>query len=167
MSVKVESNGEYSLTDSLDSSYDVMAYFDDSMESTGWGVLEVKIQNLTGDGKTDERRAYAAGIAEGYLTSKQIYYTYVNTVNTSIWDFSESVPSVLTEFVNGQASWMAEQVEANANKDDFWLYAGILQSQLAGLQYGYNLSAATNGVPTFNDSWPFYFLNIAGDLLGK
>ena len=54
----------------------------------------------------------------------------------------------------------------NSNPTDpFWQYANIVQSQLEGLWYGYNLTAVSNGVPIFTDMWPVQYLNLIGDLI--
>ena len=71
---------------------------------------------------------------------------------------------ILQKFMNEQAQYMDQAIKANRNVT-FWQYADLLREQLSGLQYGYNLTAKANGVPTYTDSWPFVFLNLVGDLL--
>merc|ERR1719229_1598394 len=70
----------------------------------------------------------------------------------------------LTKFMDNQTAYENMMIKNNP-KDPFWMYADGLQSQLAGLQYGYNLTAKENGVPTYKSSWPFVYLNLVGDLI--
>lgn len=163
ISVFIESNGELRIESGLSPQGDVTSYFDDGMNTTGWGVLEVKINpNTSAD---DTALMYAAGYAEGYLTSKQIYQTYQNTINASgLWNFVDGPTPELVTFMDEQKSYMASMIEKNTD-DPFWQYANLLNEQIAGLQAGYNASAAKYGVPTYNSSWPFEFLNLVGDLL--
>ena len=101
----------------------------------------------------------AAGLAEGYLTSKGIHQLYENTKKTSLWDFTNGPDENLTKFMEEQEQYMKSMIAQNP-QDPFWKYASLLQRQLEGLQIGYNLTALTNGIPIYKDSWPFKFLNM-------
>ena len=50
--------------------------FQDNLESTGWGILNVE----TNPAFSDAKQAYGAGIVEGFLTSTHIYNTFYNVV---------------------------------------------------------------------------------------
>ena len=165
LSITIQSDGSLEIDSSLDSTADVEAIYIDSMNETGWDILEIKINVIKHSySVTDNQRAFAAGVAEGYLTSLPIYQTYQNIINTSFWDFTDGPEPNLVEFLDEQSTYMNEQISQNQN-DSFWQYAALLQQQLSGLQYGYNLTAPNYDIPTYNDSWPFQFLNLAGDLL--
>ena len=101
----------------------------------------------------------AAGLAEGYLTSKGIHQLYENTKKTSLWDFTNGPDDNLTTFMEAQEKYMDSMIAQNPH-DPFWKYAALLQRQLEGLQMGYNLTALVNGLPIYKDSWPFKFLNM-------
>eukprot|EP00163_Fabomonas_tropica_P027867 TRINITY_DN549_c0_g1_i11.p1 TRINITY_DN549_c0_g1~~TRINITY_DN549_c0_g1_i11.p1 ORF type:complete len:121 (+),score=25.30 TRINITY_DN549_c0_g1_i11:156-518(+) len=45
------------------------ASFQDTQNSTGWGVLNIKTDSSTG---TDKEQLYAAGVAEGTLTAPRV-----------------------------------------------------------------------------------------------
>lgn len=166
LSITINKDGTWKLEeDKLDSTADIEAMYVEGMNSTGWDILEVKINVIKrAYTVTDNQRMFAAGLAEGYLTSLGIYQTYKNIENTSLWDFTRGPPKNLQKFMDDQASYMNEQINKNKN-DPFWQYADLLREQLSGLQYGYNLSAPLYYIPTYFDSWPFVFLNLVGDLL--
>ena len=165
LSIVIEENGELRISEQLNPNADVEAFFTDSMNATGWGVLEVKINVIKhAYAITDAQRMFAAGVAEGYLTSRGIFQTYSNIQNTSFWDFTDGPQPNLVAFLDEQQKFMDTQIAANPN-EPFWQYAALLKQQLSGLHFGYNLSAPSHAVPTFTDSWPFVFLNLVGDLL--
>ena len=165
LSIIIQDDGTLKVSETLNPSADVEAYFIDAMNETGWGTLEVKINVIKRSYPvSDSQRMFAAGAAEGYLTSLGIHQIYQNILNTSIWDFTNGPPDNLKKFISDQQDYMMKMV--SQNKDDpFWQYADLLNYQLGGLQYGYNLTAPSNNIPTHSDSWPFVFLNLVGDLL--
>ncbi|ETO06411.1 hypothetical protein RFI_30985, partial [Reticulomyxa filosa] len=175
VSVLINGNqNTYQVVEGIAPNADVTASYMDGMSSVGWGLLNVTITNKQGTSISDPQRMYAAGLAEGYLTSVRIYEIYMNTYNVSgLWDFTNGPSATLREFLNTQQQYMDSQIEAHSSNDQFWWYAKLLQEQFNGLWYGYNLSITEgyvkqqNGsmVPIFNDSWPLQFLNLVGDLL--
>ena len=112
-------DGSYSIKDGLSSDADVEAYFIDSCMTTGWGRLHVQINDVSSSSATNGEKMFAAGIAEGYLTSKQIYETYTNLVNTSFWDFTNGPSTKLQDFINTQLTWENEMI-ANNTDDPYW-----------------------------------------------
>eukprot|EP00484_Ammonia_sp_Unknown_P028596 CAMPEP_0197037422 /NCGR_PEP_ID=MMETSP1384-20130603/14642_1 /TAXON_ID=29189 /ORGANISM="Ammonia sp." /LENGTH=534 /DNA_ID=CAMNT_0042467725 /DNA_START=20 /DNA_END=1621 /DNA_ORIENTATION=- len=165
LSITIQSDGSLKISETLDSSADVEAIYTEAMNETGWDILEVKINVIQhAYSVSDNQRMFAAGVAEGYFTSLGIYQLYTNIQNTSFWDYTNGPPQNLQTFMQQQATYMNQQIAKNPT-DPFWQYADLLRQQLSGLQYGYNLTAASNGVPTYTDSWPFVFLNLVGDLL--
>ena len=165
ISIVIEQDGKFTVSEHLNPNADVEAFFTDGMNETGWGVLEVKINVVKHSyAVSDAQRMFAAGVAEGYLTSLGIYQLYTNIQNTSFWDFTDGPQPNLVKFMKDQQNYMDRQIASNPD-DPFWQYAALLPQQLSGLQFGYNLTAASHGIPTYTDSWPFVFLNLVGDLL--
>ena len=165
LSIIIQADGTLKLSEELNPSADVEAYFVDAMNETGWGTLEVKMNTIKRSYSiSDSQRMFAAGVAEGYLTSLGIHQIYQNIQNTSLWDFTSGPPDNLQKFMTEQQNYMCKMISQN-KEDPFWQYADLLNYQLSGLQHGYNLTAPLNGIPTYMDSWPFVFLNLVGDLL--
>eukprot|EP01084_Bolivina_argentea_P095043 170870_1 len=167
LSITIQPDGTLKVYESLDSTADVQAYYTNEMNQTGWGTLEVKINIIKRSyAVSDTQRMFAAGVAEGYLTSLQIHQHYQNLKNTSFWDFTNGAPTDLIQFMGEQDNYMIEMINQAENKyDPFWQYANLLRYQLSGLQSGYNMTASRHNAPTYTSSWPFVFLNLAGDLL--
>eukprot|EP01084_Bolivina_argentea_P255919 430647_1 len=162
LSITIEQDGSLKISETLNPSADIEAYFIDGMNETGWGTLEIKINVMKRSySVSDTQRMFAAGVAEGYLTSLGIYELYSNI--QSFWNFTNGPPANLVQFMNTQQAYMNQQIEKNKN-NPFWQYANLLNYQLSGLQTGYNMTAPNYKIPTYKDSWPFVFLNIAGDL---
>jgi len=170
LSIIIESDGHLNISENLNSNADVQAIYIEEMNATGWDILEVKINVITSSVRgytvSDSQRAFAAGVAEGYLTAVGINALYGNLQNTSFWDFTHGPPDNLQQFLNQQSTYMSEQIAQNPT-DPFWSYANLLRHQLSGVQFGYNASAPHYGLPTYAEpnAWPFVFLNLVGDLL--
>ena len=58
-------------------------YFQDTLNVTGWGILEIKTVNKQSktNNVSDYNRMYAAGLLEGWLTPFEIYYQWINVLN--------------------------------------------------------------------------------------
>merc|ERR1719474_1505611 len=79
LSIVIDEDGNNVIKENSNPKADVQAYFIDSMNETGWGILEVKINVIDhGYAVSDGQRMLAAGIAEGYLTSLGIHQSYEN-----------------------------------------------------------------------------------------
>eukprot|EP01083_Nonionella_stella_P166485 556732_1 len=55
-------------------------YFNNSLNETGWNILEIKTTKQTNN-LTDYDKMYAAGLLEGWLTPFEIYYQWINIWN--------------------------------------------------------------------------------------
>eukprot|EP01084_Bolivina_argentea_P094848 170540_1 len=93
----------------------------------------------------------AARYAEGSLTSLGIHQAFHNLVTGGMYE--KGPTPQLAKFMDNQTEYENMMIKNNL-KDPFWMYAAGLQSQLAGLQYGYKLTATANGDPTYKSSWP-------------
>ena len=118
-------NGEYTVKEGLSADADVEASFIDSCMTTGWGRLHVQINDVSSSNATDAQRMFAAGVAEGYLTSKQIYQAYLNLVNTTFWDFTNGPSAALQNFVNTQSQWEQSMI-ANHSDDLYWQMVSLV-----------------------------------------
>ena len=168
--VSIYLNGSDALkikTDILDSTADVEAYFMDTMETTGWGVLQVQINNNNPnkDSITDEQRSYASGYAEGMLTAQRIYQQYNNMKDTDFWNFTDGPSQELLNWMKQQKEWENDMISKNP-RSDYWKMVSIIQEQVKGLWDGYNHYAMYyKTIPVQNTSWIFEFFQIMPDLM--
>lgn len=126
--------------------------FEDGLNKTGWGILNVK----TSGAVSDELQHEAAGMVEGYLTGAHIYTGYQNAVG---YVFKGNISKPAVKFLADQVAWAWSQVKAHP-KDPFWQHTGAVLAQLKGLQEGYS---AKKGLPSLPAS-AFSILNAVGDL---
>lgn len=117
-----------------DDKADVVGFFQDGMNTTGWGILEIKTivqSDSESRNVNDTQLGYAAGIAEGYLTSDRLYQMYENTVVTETWDYTHGPSKKLQNFLDTQQEWMTQMI-ANNGDDPLWKYVAILREQMNG-----------------------------------
>ena len=101
--------------------------FNDSLNSTGWGHLQV-----TGDAVG--LGAEAMGVAEGYLTASHIASTYLNNMQFTFGCTNTScVPTKVTAFMESQENWTRSMV-AKHPTDKFWQAVGGVMAQYDGMQ---------------------------------
>ncbi|XP_035614059.1 phospholipase B-like 1 isoform X2 [Oncorhynchus keta] len=136
-------------------------YYNDTLLLTGWGVLEIR----AGYGETpesDETTSFLAGYLEGFLTAEQMFSHYANIYPQMIKD--EKILDPLKDFMIKQDYWTREQVKLRRNSDPLWLHAGLILSQLDGLQAGAAYWAKSRQREPLS-MFALQFLNEVGDLL--
>ncbi|XP_063078139.1 phospholipase B-like 1 [Engraulis encrasicolus] len=146
----------------MDTSGDAYGYFNDSLSSTGWSVLEIR----AGYGRTTQSDAvtyFLAGYLEGYLTAQQMLSHYVNMYPHLMKDKRVLVP--LSNFLREQDAWTRAQVKLKKDKSDpLWQHMGLIISQLDGLHAG-AADWAKSQQREFLSMFAIQFLNAVGDLL--
>ena len=165
VSLIIKDDGGYTMSfGELNNNADVIGYFVDSMETTGWGILEIRTNVVSHDTYTvtDEQLMYYAGFIEGYLTSLRIYETFMNTCD-SVGNYCDGPNTDLQNYIDTQSKYQENMYKNNKN-NPIWIYANLLTQQLNGLYAGYNVTAAKNGAKPFDNIFPILFLNIIGDL---
>lgn len=100
--------------------------------STGWAYLDV----TTNASYPDEVQAYAAGLAEGYLTKDLIYMHWMNTVD-GYCNNETAYCARLTQYLKTNMAWMKQQIIKNGQKDPYWHQISLMLIQLNGLEAGY------------------------------
>ena len=81
-----------------------------------WSYLEV----YTNGAFDDLKQAYAAGLAEAFLTQYLIAMHWFNTYKGYITKPLNAKCKKLQQFVNKTLKWMTEQIAAKADKDEYW-----------------------------------------------
>ncbi|XP_001370772.3 phospholipase B-like 1 [Monodelphis domestica] len=146
--------------DSLDPDGDAYGFYNDTIQTTGWGILEIRA-GYGANSLTDEIIMFVAGFLEGYLTAQHMYYHYENLYPQLIKkpDASKKVQ----DFLAKQDDWAREQVGKN-KKSPFWRHIGYILSQLDGLYFGaaQRAKAAQRKPLTV---FQVQFLNAIGDTL--
>lgn len=135
------------------------ATFEDTLNVTGWGVLNVETKFASNSMVTDPNRMYYAGVLEGCLTGVRIHQ-HLQSMKTYFFQ-NGPVPSDVLDFLNTQNSWTDTQVKEKASTSRYWQYVGLLQQQLKGLADGVKQCH-----PDFNMSeLDMQILQATGDLL--
>ncbi|XP_053113152.1 phospholipase B-like 1 isoform X2 [Hemicordylus capensis] len=156
--VKAEKN--FQLKDVLDKNGDIYGYYNDTVQSTGWGILEIK----AGYGRqsvSNEVLMYGAGILEGYLTASRMCDHVANLYPQLIT--SVDIEKKVQNFMGKQNQWTREQIKNNKD-DPFWRHAGYVIAQLDGLYMGareWSKRQKRTPLTVFQVD----FLNAIGDLL--
>lgn len=144
------------------------AGFLNSINSTGWAILEIE----TNPYFSDSRQAYAAGYLEGSLTSNLIAMQWENTIG----DFckgQESYCKQLKAFLKVNLETLKNNVTKFRETDPYWHHVGLVFEQLAGLQDGYKDSKVYGHQDVVElkkrphmdiDVFNVYLFNIGGDL---
>ncbi|KAM4815492.1 LOW QUALITY PROTEIN: phospholipase B-like 1 [Thomomys bottae] len=143
----------------LDRNGDAYGFYNNSMTSTGWGILEV-----TGYGAqtlTNEILMFVAGFLEGYLTAPHMSDHFTNLYPQLI-----KKPAVLDkvkDFLEKQDAWARDNVK-KAKDDPLWRHTGYVLAQMDGLYLGAMKRALVEQMKPLT-LFQVQFLNAVGDLL--
>ena len=132
--------------------------FQDGLQSTGWGVLNIETNPVF----SDQNQAFAAGVAEGFLTSEQIHNTFLNLA-PNVFGNTSAPSSAVQAFLNDQEAFLVKSVEEAKGTDPFWRQANYVYQQYLGLAFGYE-EAVERGAAKSLPSFAFQMLNGVGDL---
>lgn len=149
------------------------ATFNDSIKETGWSSLHVETPQE--QFATNDVTMYAAGIAEGLLTSSRLseYYSNFQALLLQTASTQDQATALNTarqaltsdfSFLQDTVLGVGDQRKFAVDKEDvYWKQARYLLYQLWGLNDGYNLAAAAFNQPAleFED---FLLLNAGGQL---
>jgi hypothetical protein len=136
--------------------------FEQTVNETGWGVLNVVVNAEESGIENDELLMEAAGYLEGALTHELIYYNYLNIYGAFFNGEKPDIVEKAKDWYKGQRMWMEGMIAKEANKNVLWHYAAFLLRQFYGLYNGYN--AVAPGEHKL-DLFVFDFLNGNGDYL--
>uniref|UniRef100_A0A0A1WDU0 Phospholipase B-like n=1 Tax=Echis coloratus TaxID=64175 RepID=A0A0A1WDU0_ECHCO len=156
----LEAEKSFQIQDVLDRNGDAYGYYNDTIQSTGWGILEIK----AGYGNqhiSNEILMYAAGFLEGYLTASHMSDHFANLFPLMIKNVI--IEQKVKDFIQKQDEWTRQQIKNNMD-DPFWRNAGYVIAQLDGLYMG-NVEWAKRQKRTPLNDFEINFLNALGDLL--
>jgi hypothetical protein len=92
----------------------------------------------------DSLQAYAAGLAEGYLTGVQISQHSTNTF-ASYWGMGLP-PQPFVDYIESNLAYMHKQADALGHSDAFWRHVGLILAQMQGILDGSNLKLAESSM---------------------
>lgn len=144
----------------LDKNGDAYGFYNDSMETTGWGVLEIR----AGYGPhilSNEVIMFLAGYLEGYLTALQMRDHYANLYPQLIKN--PSIVEKVQDFMERQELWTRQNIKEKKS-DPFWRHTGYVLTQLDGLYLGAQRRASEEKIKPMT-MFQIQFLNAVGDLL--
>ncbi|KAJ8254352.1 hypothetical protein COCON_G00209640 [Conger conger] len=141
-------------------------YFNDTMERTGWGVLQLwaGYGKRAGSGEPpddDQITFHLAGYLEGFLTAPEMENHYRNMYPQLIKD--PKVRVKVKSWLSEQDQWTRQQ-SLKFKNDTLWKHASFIVAQLDGLQQGAAYWAKLNKREPLSE-FAVQFLNAVGDLL--
>ncbi|XP_004693314.2 PREDICTED: phospholipase B-like 1 [Condylura cristata] len=144
----------------LDKGGDAYGFYNDSVMTTGWGILEIKAGYGSQDLSNDVIM-FVAGFLEGYLTASQMYDHFTNLYPQLIK--KSPIVDKVQEFLEKQDQWTRDKIK-NSKDDPFWRHTGYIIAQFDGLYVGSKKRAILEGRKPMT-VFQIQFLNAVGDLL--
>ncbi|XP_060101295.1 phospholipase B-like 1 [Heteronotia binoei] len=156
----VKPEKKFHVKDVIDRNGDAYGYYNDTIQATGWGILEIKA-GYGSESISNEDLMYAAGFLEGYLTASHISDHVVNLYPQLFKNVI--IRKKVEDFMGKQDQWTREQIKNNPD-DSFWRHTGYIIAQLDGLYMGTVEWAKQQQKPPLT-VFEVHFLSAAGDLL--
>ncbi|XP_039285111.1 putative phospholipase B-like 2 [Nilaparvata lugens] len=114
-----------------DEGWAARGYFNNSINSTGFGYLEIE----TNASHPAETQAFHAGYLEGSLTTSLIHSHWVNVVAP----FCESHDcSTIKSFLKENKEWTRSRMRSVRLGDPYWYQLNLIYLQLSGITRAYN-----------------------------
>ncbi|KAF7478787.1 Hypothetical predicted protein [Marmota monax] len=144
----------------MDKSGDAYGYYNDSMETTGWSILEIRA-GYGAQALSNEIIMFVAGFLEGYLTAPHMNDHFINLYPQLIK--KPSLVDKVKDFMERQNHWTRKNIKEFKN-DSFWRHTGYIVAQMDGLYVGAMKRAMAEGTKPMT-MFQIQFLNAVGDLL--
>jgi len=134
------------------------ARYQNFVNKTGWAFVEVESKTTW----PDEMQAYAAGMAEGYLTKDLIYDFWRNTIE-NYCDDKPKVCRYIQKFVSQNVEWTAKSAQKNKAINPYWYQVNLFIQQFEGLFNGFQ-KAANGTIPAKLTRNDLLWINILEDI---
>ncbi|XP_068619215.1 putative phospholipase B-like 2 [Battus philenor] len=131
------------------------ATYTNEINSTGWAFLEVH----TAKNGSDERKAYAAGFIEGFLTRDLIWMHWQNMLKGYCYN-KTALCGLIEEFLDKNENFIASMMRYQM--DPYWYQIKLYYIQLEGMAVGYN--EATTDPYQWLTVRDIIWINMLGDL---
>lgn len=158
-------NDEFTLIDYDSNHRDIIIdiYYNDTVNSKGWAALYINKTTYCNH-LSNEKIWFVVGFAEGQLTQKHTWQTWVNTMNPTnrSWPYMDHK---IIHWIKKHIKWILENSNSNKNKDEFWKNVNYIMRQLRGFTKGYNHVAPENEKLSFFDLFAMNFQNEIGSVM--
>ncbi|XP_028636840.1 phospholipase B-like 1 [Grammomys surdaster] len=144
----------------LDKNGDAYGFYNDSIKTTGWGILEIRA-GYGSQTLSNEIIMFMAGYLEGYLTALHMYDHFTNLYPQLIKN--PSIMNKVQDFMEKQELWTRQNIK-KLKDDPFWRHTGYVVTQLDGLYLGAQKRASEERLKPMT-MFQIQFLNAVGDLL--
>lgn len=144
----------------MDKNGDAYGFYNNSVETTGWGILEIRA-GYGSQALSNEIIMFVAGFLEGYLTAPHMNDHYTNLYPQLIR--KPSIMDEVQDFMEKQDKWTRKNIKAYKD-DSFWRHTGYVMAQIDGLYVGAKRRAILEGTKPMTP-FQIQFLNAVGDLL--
>ncbi|PVD31543.1 hypothetical protein C0Q70_06956 [Pomacea canaliculata] len=138
------------------------ARFDNAINRTGFSYLSITTVNDYTYQLNSSVQAYAAGLAEGFLTRELISLHFLNTIGSFCQNRTTSSCQKLETFLKQNLDWITDNVNANPD-DSYWYQVRLFYEQIRGLQDGYQGTPAQITMDV-DDFLGIYLLQISTDV---
>jgi hypothetical protein len=106
-------------------------------------------------------QAFAAGMAEGYLTRDLIYYYWKNMVETYCSN-KAVLCKYINKYVSQNAKWLKTNIEQSKNSSSYWYQLNLIVGQTEGIVAGFRKAAV--GTSMAIPDTDFVLMSVYGDL---
>ncbi|KAK7087796.1 putative phospholipase B-like 2 isoform X2 [Littorina saxatilis] len=128
---------KFSLRDVMDAQTVAYARYSNCINTTGFAYLTVSTVNDYTYVLNSSIQAYAAGLAEGYITRGLIDLHFQNTM-TGLCDGKSAQCQGVERFLRRNLDWVFKMVEENPD-DNYWYQVRLFYEQLRGIQDGFDV----------------------------
>nr|KAG5692485.1 hypothetical protein BaRGS_005031 [Batillaria attramentaria] len=150
----------FSLTTERVSEWVAHGQFQNAINNTGWAFLKVE----SNQSYPDAQQAYAAGLAEGYLTEELINLHWTNTLQGYCPQPYSDFCWRLYFFLDQNLEWMKSQIKLGDNPAvPFWHQVELFLYQSAGLADGMKKQLTANVINMEIEPFGPFFFQVGGD----
>ncbi|XP_008835888.1 phospholipase B-like 1 [Nannospalax galili] len=144
----------------LDKKGDAYGFYNDSVKTTGWGILEIRA-GYGSQALSNDIIMFVAGYLEGYFTALHMFDHFTNLYPQLIK--KPAMVDKVRNFMEKQNLWTRENIKKYKD-DPFWRHTSYVLSQLDGLYVGALKRASIEKTKPLT-MFQIQFLNAVGDLL--
>ncbi|EAY15585.1 Laminin A family protein [Trichomonas vaginalis G3] len=149
-------DGNPTFAEGIDPNAAAWAYWEDSLNETGWYKLHIK-----GNSKyTDSEIMKCAGYLEGYVSHDRINNHFNLIFDIQEWTRNRKYPDKIYQYLSSNLRYVRQSIEAYSATSKFWQEIAFIMNQFDGLVAGYQ---AIDGDATMNEL-DLWFLQSEGDM---
>ena len=138
---------------------DAWAYWEDSLNETGWYQLHIKGNAAS----ASENIMTCAGFLEGYLSHDRILNHFNLVFDINGWERTRTYPEKIKDYLQQNQDYIRQSVEAY-RESTYWVEIGLILKQFDGLVAGYAQKDQELGLGTTMDAFDHWFLQSEGDM---